>query len=258
MILFSQSYGTHTISPPLIILHGLFGCSNNWHALAKILSKNFQVYTVDLRNHGRSFHHQLHTYEAMVADLHNFVRARSLPACYLLGHSMGGKVAMHFALCCPQHVRKLLIVDMAPKAYDFREQQAVVAALQRLPIATLRSRKEADEQLAKDIEAVAVRQFLLKNLVRGSQGFTWRMNLPVLAAHLISLSREVTCDAPCMVPACFLRGGQSTYVLPQDYPQLHRIFPGALVREIPQAGHWVHVDDQVHFTEEVLNFFGAP
>ena len=255
-MLFSKVYGS-ALRPPLVVLHGLFGSSDNWHAHAVALSDHFQVHTVDLRNHGASFHHSVHTYEAMAADVDHFLQEKNLQAVRLLGHSMGGKVAMHVALRYPERLAKLLIVDIAPRAYSFAWQQDIITALRGLSLATLPSRRAADEQMAGAVPDGVVRQFLLKNLVRGAQGFTWKINLTALEAHLPALAEAVSCATPCSLPACFLRGERSSYVRPEDFADISRIFPRAVVRVLPKAGHWAHADAPDAFRKEVVGFFGT-
>src|SRR5262249_33440560 len=170
-------YETYGQGHPLIILHGLFGSQENWRTLSKAFSQHFQVFALDQRNHGRSPHSKVFTYEAMTEDLREFMQEDALTSAYVLGHSIGGKVAMRFAVTYPDLVDKLVVVDIAPKVYPPGHND-VFAALYALNLSTLRSRQEADAALARDLPDLALRQFLLKNLEREESGiFRWRINL---------------------------------------------------------------------------------
>ncbi|MBI3798478.1 MAG: alpha/beta fold hydrolase, partial [Deltaproteobacteria bacterium] len=162
---------------PLLILHGLFGSLENWRTLSKVLSQSFQVFALDQRNHGHSPHSEVFNYRVMTEDLKEFLQHQGLSAIHLLGHSMGGKTAMQFALTYPEDVDKLIVVDIAPKAYPPGHDD-IFAALFSLPVQDFRSRQEADAALAQHLPDLALRQFLLKNLEReATGGFHWRINL---------------------------------------------------------------------------------
>ncbi len=236
-----KSYGE---GQPLIILHGLFGNLDNWQTLARKWAEHYRVILVDLRNHGRSPHADEMTYPLMAQDVAEFLEAQGIDECYMLGHSMGGKVAMQAALSYPTLVTKLIVVDMAPRQYG-RGHDDVFAALHALDPATLEDRRAADEQMAPYMEDAGVRMFLLKNLARDDdEGFRWRMNLEVLDRDYENLIAPVgTLGQTYGGPALFIRGGKSGYVKDEDWPGVLSHFPHATLATVKGAGHWVHVEE---------------
>lgn len=255
MQLHYKSFGT---GAPVLILHGLLGSLDNWQTFARKLAPHFTVFTVDLRNHGKSPHSPEHSYAAMTADLLEFFAQHHLPRAHLIGHSMGGKLAMHFALAHPEKILKLIVVDIAPKKYN-SGHDAIFEALSTLHLAPLTKREEADRQLAAKIEDPAVRQFLLKNLDRKTDGtFAWKMNLGALQANYEKINAAIepnpTAPAPAPLPALLIRGGKSRYVLDEDFPSFQRLFPHAQLHTIAAAGHWVHADAPEAFFTAVHHF----
>lgn len=251
MNLHSRSYG---LGAPLIILHGLLGSLDNWATLAKKLGERFHVYAFDARNHGRSSHSEKMNYDVMVEDLHLFMRQHDIPAAYLLGHSMGGKTVMHFAVAHPDMVTKLIVIDMAPKAY-IRKHDHIFEALSSLDLKKFSARKEVDEALANKIPEFPTRQFLLKNLARAESGnFQWKMNLRVLKEHYNELSKALPTSAVCKKPALFVNGGKSSYVTEDDRPLIKHHFPNSLILTIKSAGHWIHADAPVELERIVVRF----
>lgn len=241
--------------PPLVLLHGLFGSSNNWAPLADSLSPNFDVITPDLRNHGRSPHHHEAGIAAMSSDILEELDALKLESVRLLGHSLGGRVAMRLALDHPTRVERLLVADMAPREYPplFPE---VFAALKALELPTLKSRAEADERLQASLPDPALRAFLLSNLARAEDGsFRWKMNLEALDAARADLRAEIKAPAPYAGPALFLRGGNSDYVRDEDFGGIKKLFPAATLQTLDGAGHWLHVDRPSNFADQVGSFF---
>ncbi|MBC6991415.1 alpha/beta fold hydrolase [Hymenobacter sp. BT491] len=229
---------------PLVILHGLFGTADNWQTLARRWSERQRVILVDLRNHGRSPHTPEHTYELMSQDVLELFDSLKLTDVTLLGHSMGGKVAMRFALDHPEKLERLVVMDIAPRLSDMRHQDEILAGLNAVNLSTLQSRQEADDALARYIPQVGVRQFLLKNLYRrDDNSFAWRQNLTALTTNMSQIGAEIMDDQPFMKPTLFIRGGKSDYISPEDklygIPQL---FPNSQVETIPDAGHWVHAE----------------
>ncbi|RAK64099.1 alpha/beta fold hydrolase [Hymenobacter edaphi] len=242
---------------PLVILHGLFGTLDNWQTLARQWAAHFRVILVDLRNHGRSPHAAEHTYALMAEDVRGLFDQLQLPAdTTLLGHSMGGKVAMRFALDHPERVRQIVVVDIAPRFSDMEHQDDVIEGLNALNFAGIDNRQQADDALARHIRQPDVRQFLLKNLYRREDNsFAWRINLPVLTAGVAALGEEITAAAPFLKPALFIRGGKSDYVNAED--KLHGIpalFPNSQVETIVDAGHWVHAEKPQEVFELVTAF----
>ena len=242
---------------PLVILHGLFGTLDNWQTLARQWAEHFRVILVDLRNHGRSPHAPEHTYAVMAEDVRGLFDQLQLPAeTTLMGHSMGGKVAMRFALDHPERIGKLIVVDIAPRYSDMEHQDDIVEGLNAVDFTTIQDRQQADTELAKHIRSVGVRQFLLKNLYRREDNtFAWRINLPVLTAGLAAIGEEITAAQPFLKPALFIRGGKSDYVTTED--KLHGIpalFPNSQVETIVDAGHWVHAEKPQEVFELVAAF----
>jgi len=225
---------------PIIILHGLFGTLDNWQTIAKKLAEKYSVYIVDQRNHGRSPHDDTFNYEVMADDLQAFMESHWIYEAHVIGHSMGGKTAMQFALNYPDLVNQLVVVDIAPKAYE-GGHQTIFEALLSLDLTKITSRKEADELLQQKIEEFGVRQFLLKNLSRQKEGgFKWKMNLPVIyqnyAQILAAIESEETFDNSTL----FIRGGTSNYVKEADMVSIKTLFPLAELTTVANAGHWVH------------------
>ena len=244
---------------PLVILHGLFGTLDNWQTLARRWADEagLRVISVDLRNHGRSFHSPEHSYALMAADVRALFDSLSLgPETTLMGHSMGGKVAMRFALDYPDRLARLLVLDIAPAFSTMDHQHEIIAGLQAVDFSVLRSRQEADAALAQHISNVSVRQFLLKNLYRTEDNsFAWRINLPVLVKQLALLGEEITATTPFLKPALFIRGGKSDYITAED--KLHGIpalFPNSEVATVVDAGHWVHAEKPDEIFELVRAF----
>ena len=248
--LHSKEFGS---GEPLIILHGLFGSLDNWQTLARRLAESWRVITVDQRNHGHSPHADVHTYAAMAADLRAFLAEHRLSPVRLLGHSMGGKTAMRFALDSPDDVRSLTVVDIAPRAYS-RHHDHILDALCGLDLARFTTRRDIDAALAVSLPDPAVRQVLLKNVRRTDAGkFGWKMNLPVIRDQYDELLAEIRGNRPFAKPALFLRGGKSDYVRESDLPSIRLLFPNADVAEI-DAGHWLHAEAPDEFAR-ILDAF---
>ena len=241
--------------PPLIVLHGLLGSGDNWRTLSRtVFGARFEVYTVDQRNHGRSPHSDVFDYPAMVEDLAAFMDAHSLDAARLLGHSMGGKTAMHFALTYPECVEALVVVDIAPKPYPPRHT-AIFEALRGLDLAAYRTRAEIDAALRPRFPTDGVRNFLLKNLQRDGQGgYGWRMNLNGIARNADRLSGVLEAEGTFEGPTLFVRGGASDYVADEDRELIISFFPEAEIATIDGVGHWVHAEKPQAFGEVVLGF----
>jgi esterase len=239
---------------PVIILHGLFGTLDNWQIIAKQLAEDYTVFIVDLRNHGRSPHVNEHNYKAMADDIQNFMDENWIYGSHVIGHSMGGKTAMRLALDYPDLVRKLVIVDMGVKQNE-PGHQTIFEALMNIDLVNLANRDEADKEFQKKIDEFSVRQFLLKNLARKPNGgYEWKMNLPVIHQHYNDILAAIEHDDTFDKPTLFLRGGQSDYVLDEDFPAIQALFPNAKLLTIPQAGHWLHAEAPKPFLEMVQGF----
>jgi len=239
---------------PVLILHGLFGSLDNWHSIGARLAESFRVYGVDLRNHGRSPHSPEMNYPLMAEDLRELISAGNLEKVSLIGHSMGGKVAMQFALSFQEQVEKLVVVDIAPRAYP-PSHETIFKALLSLNLAQFKTRQQIQEALAADIPDVAVRQFLLKNLSRqAGGGFFWQNNLSAIHENYSHLIAGVEPGKTCDRPALFLRGEKSDYIRAEDEPLIRQLFPRAEVRTLVGADHWVHADVPETFLRNVQEF----
>ena len=237
MKLFFRKMGS---GAPLLILHGLFGQSDNWIGVAKQLAKHFCVYLLDLRNHGRSPHSQVFNFPVMVEDVYEFLTDMNLRQVSMMGHSMGGLTAMNFVSEYPHRVHKLVIVDIAPKHYSVFHEE-IIKGLLSIELKAIRSRKEADIQLAHFIDNPNIRQFLLKNLYRDERrGWNWRLNLPVIAENLPEIGRGLLKQNRFEKPVLFVRGALSPYITDADIPLINDIYPKARMETIPDATHWLH------------------
>ncbi len=237
---------------PLIILHGFFASSRNWRQIAQRLSARFHVYVPDMRNHGVSSHHQLMDYPSMAADLLQFMDQRGLETASLLGHSMGGKVAMWFALTFPDRLAKLIVADIAPVSYKHSFDHTVLA-LKALPLAELSNRKQAESLLASRIPELSYRQFLLQNLILKDGKYCWRLDLDIFQRMAPNIAAFPNADhlAPFTGKALFIAGGDSDFLKPRDIDSL---FPEAAFSTIADAGHWLHVQQPAVFTAWVEKF----
>jgi pimeloyl-ACP methyl ester carboxylesterase len=225
---------------PILILHGLFGISDNWITIAKSLAKNYLVYVLDMRNHGRSPHTEAFTYTDMVEDVYEFLTDLNLRQVSMIGHSMGGKTAMSFALEYPHRLNKLIIIDISPRKYPIFHKN-IIEGLLALDINKLNSRKDADIQLTEKIASRRIRQFLLKNLARNDDGsLTWRINLPVIAENLSEIGAEIKSKSLFSNPTLFLRGGKSEYIGESDFQIIQDQFTNSEIITIPGTSHWIH------------------
>jgi esterase len=251
MRLHYESYGE---GPPLIILHGLFGSLDNWRTISRKFGRYYQVFTLDLRNHGRSPHSDDFNYPLMAEDLRGFMDEHSLRSVCLLGHSMGGKAAMQFAVTYPDRVEKLVVVDIAPKDYQPRHDD-ILHALVSLDLGAFARRTEIDGALKTAIPDNAVRQFLLTNLVRNEADvFIWRMNLGAIAQHYSKIIRGLNSDRSFDKPVLFLKGENSDYIQHEDYALIAWFFPLAHLVTVSGAGHWVQAEAPAKFLSVVLDF----
>ncbi|MDJ1479311.1 alpha/beta fold hydrolase [Cytophagaceae bacterium YF14B1] len=240
---------------PLIIMHGIFGLMDNWMGLSKVLSQNYKVYLLDLRNHGRSPHSDEFDYEAMSQDLRKFMEEHAIENPHIIGHSMGGKVAMYFAgRFQPELFDKMVIVDIAPKYYPVHHR-SILDALQSIDLQSLQSRTQADEVLAHSIPEMDVRQFLLKNLYRKDEGgFGWRFNLNILNQEIENVGEGLPEHFYSERPFLFIRGGLSHYIKDGDMDLILKHFPNAHLETVAGAGHWVHAEKPEELLTLVQDF----
>lgn len=258
MHLFSRKTGS---GPPLVVLHGLFGISDNWNALARRWAESFTVYTVDLRNHGQSPHSEEWNYSVMSDDVVELFGTEKLHDVTLLGHSMGGKTAMRLALNYPMAIQKLIVADIAPRRYPL-QQEDVIAALLTVQPERLASRKEAELILSKSLRDEGTIQFLLKNLYwkqtnDGNKILDWRFNLPVISRSMEAIAEPTETPAPSLVDSLFIRGERSKYITDADLKAIPSVFPNSRFLTIADAGHWVHADQPDAFYDAVVNFINA-
>ncbi len=239
---------------PLVLLHGLFGSADNWFGVAPKLAEKFHVLIPDLRNHGHSPHHAEMDYPLMAADVEKFFAAQKIESAHVIGHSMGGKVAMQFALDFPARIKKLIVVDMAPRAYQ-RTHDHIFEALLELDLAAFQTRPQIEEALATKIPSLNLRRFLLKNLGRTDDGkLVWKMNLRGVAENYLRLGEVLNAGQPFAGPTLFIRGGKSDYINAADELAIHQLFPAAKIQTIATANHWVHADAPTEFVRLVLEF----
>lgn len=252
MILHSQIIGTGT---PFIILHGFLGSGDNWKTLGNQFAEDgYEVHLVDQRNHGRSFHSENFSYEVMAADLLKYLKHHDISECILLGHSMGGKTAMYFAVEHPERVTKLLVADIGPKAYP-QHHQDILKALSVLDFSKIKSRGQADKVLSEYIPDIGTRQFLLKNLYWKEKGILGlRINLPVLSEKIMEVGKALPKSSVFEGPAMFMKGQNSGYVEVTDEILIHKHFPKAQIVTISEAGHWLHAENPSEFYENVIKF----
>ncbi len=240
---------------PILILHGVFGSSDNWFSISKMFAeKGFAVYALDARNHGQSPRSEEFSYELMAADLNEFITEHQLEKPVIIGHSMGGKTVMHFAMSYPERFSKLVIVDIAPKFYPAHHSH-IIQGLTSIDLENLKNRNDAEAQLAKYVSNVGERQFLLKNLYRTESGtFDWRINLPVLSREIYQIGGDFTDTKSVFEPALFLRGSESGYIFDEDIPSIQTIFPNAIIVTIDGAGHWIQAEKPTEFVAAVVDF----
>ncbi len=238
---------------PLIIIHGLFGSADNWRSMAKYFSRFYRVISVDLRNHGRSPHNDTQDFASMAADIEQLCGDLGLHKVHVLGHSLGGKVAMQFAAEQPAWVEKLVVVDISPRRY-FSEHTPLMDAMLALDLKKLDSRAAVDEVLAEKVTDKSVRQFLLMNLQSGDEGLYWRINLPALKANYQHLMAPVCEHTTVSANSLFVYGSLSEYVNEEDRALISKQFPHARFQAIEKAGHWVHAERPQQFKQIVEDF----
>ncbi|AKQ46866.1 alpha/beta hydrolase [Rufibacter radiotolerans] len=252
------NYKTLGQGQPLLILHGLFGTLDNWQTLGKQFSENFQVFLIDLRNHGRSPHSDEFSYQLMSDDLLEFIQQHQLKEALIIGHSMGGKVAMNFALQHPDQLSKLLVADIAPKHYPPHHDD-IIAGFRSIDLNAIQSRQDADTKLAEMVPDLGTRMFLLKNLYRKEDNtFGWRLNLDAIEKNLDQVLSTIESTTPFTKPVLFLRGANSRYIKPdQDLAPIKALFPAAEIKTIENAGHWLHAEQPEEFYRIAMEFLQA-
>lgn len=241
----------------LLIFHGLFGQSDNFATLAKQFAEFYTVHAIDLRNHGRSFHSENMSFEAMAEDILNYLDNYQIPEAYLLGHSLGGRAVIEFAYRHPERLEKLIVADMAPKAYP-PHHQGILKALNSVDFNRVEKRSDVEDVLKQYIPDMGTRQFLLKNVYHLDNGkYAFRFNLKVLTEWYDKMVGGNLTESVFEKPTLFLRGEKSNYILDEDFELIHRHFPNSSIRMIPNSGHWVHAENPKAFFQEVVDFLNA-
>ncbi len=238
---------------PLVILHGLFGTSDNWQTHAKKLGEYYRVILVDQRNHGHSPWSEDFTYEHLADDLERLIIHLGIDQFTLIGHSMGGKTAMYYSQKYPTRLEKMVIVDIGIKQYPMHHNE-IIKGIKSLDLTTISSRSVADQAMIPFVDSYGVRQFLLKNLYWVEKGkLAWRMNVDVLEREMEEILAPIP-NIEVWTPTLFLRGAMSNYILDEDWDAIEEIFPDATLETIENAGHWVHSEQPDEFIEKVLGF----
>jgi esterase len=239
---------------PFIILHGFLGMGDNWKSLGKRFSEQgYQIHLVDQRNHGKSFHSESFNYSFLSEDLKKYCDFYKLEDFILLGHSMGGKTAMEYAVNYPD-LSKLIIADIGPKQYPLHHQD-ILKALSALDFSMVKTRKTANEVISEYIKNAGVRQFLAKNLYWKQQDeLALRINLPVLIENIEEVGKSLSENSICNKETLFLRGANSNYIEKKDELLIKKQFPNSEIKTIENAGHWLHAENPKDFYNEVINF----
>ncbi|HEY4539897.1 MAG TPA: alpha/beta fold hydrolase [Faecalibacter sp.] len=241
-------------SQHFIIFHGLFGQLDNWNTHGRQFGEIYTTHLVDLRNHGRSFHSNESSIEAMSDDILRYMDAHGIQKAHLIGHSLGGRIVIDFAMRYAERLDHLIVADMAPKAYQ-PHHNAIFKALGSVDFETITSRKDVEETLSQYIQEVGVRQFLLKNVYHAENGkYAFRFNLPVLREHYEDLVGKPLAEGVFNGPTLFLKGAKSDYILPEDEFIIKKQFPQAKIQSIANAGHWLHAENPKDFIEAILEF----
>lgn len=261
MQLFYRRYGMPG-HQPVVILHGLFGVSDNWVSFARRLSmEEYDVWVVDQRNHGQSGHSSTFNYLALTDDLFDFLDEHGIEDPIVIGHSMGGKVAMRFALENPHLVKKLLVVDITLKSYGPRDNhKAIIAAMRAVDFSRVQTRQDVEDQIKPLIREARIRQFIMKNLRRTEDNqFGWQLNIEGIEPNLDQMFDGIDTINKYEKQVLFIRGGASDYILTSDYDQIRYNFPMAEIVTIEGASHWVHVEAAEKFYTLALGFVtGSP
>lgn len=238
---------------PMVLLHGIFGSSDNWLTQAKLLSTRYHTYALDMRNHGQSFHDPKFDYPSMVNDVLDFMDKHRIENPIVMGHSMGGKVAMNFAVAHPDKLQKLIVVDIAPKKYNMKHY-VILEGLKAIPIDKITSRNEADDALAPFVEEADVRQFLLKNIQRKPEGgFKWKLNLDAIDRNIESIGVDLHFKGKFEKPTLFVKGAKSIYIRDGDFAHIREVFPAAELKTL-DTGHWVPAEKPKEFVELVTEW----
>jgi len=254
-----RNYGQEKLDN-FVILHGLYGSSDNWMTIARQLSQKYHVVCFDLRNHGFSPHEKSMTYNEMSVDVFDTLTdVLDINRCVLLGHSMGGKIAMTMVEMFPQLVEKLIVVDISPFDYNqqngvFTSHGTILEALLKLNLEELQSRTEADKALEQSIPEVGLRNFLLKSLHREDGRWKWKININSICQHLPHIRGAVEISDKISTPTLFIKGEKSDYISNNDFENIPKKFPNSTIETVKNAGHWVHAEQPFEFLNIILKF----
>ena len=254
MTLNHKSFGD---GKPLVILHGLLGSLDNWVTVSKYLAKKYKVYIIDLPNHGKSYHTKYFSYENMANDLDSFFVENGLTKFSLLGHSMGGKLALKYVDMFEDKIDKLILVDIANKNYESTRFNNVFEAIFSISLNNLETRKDADSIVSEIIKNAGERHFVLKNLKRTSQGFEWSANINLLYSNLSAISSKIILNNKVKNNTLLILGENSNYFTDQDKNDLSNEFEKYLIKSVKNSGHWVHAENPKDFILVLEAFLGS-
>lgn len=253
-ILHSKIYGEERTEMPLLVFHGLFGMLDNWGSFGKEFGALMPTHLIDLRNHGRSFHSDSMSHDDLANDILHYMQLHNIEKANLLGHSLGGKAVMQFAINFPEKVHKLIVVDISPKAYP-PHHQGIIKALQSVDFEAVQTRQDVEKVLENYIHEKSVIQFLMKNLYwTDDKKLAWRFNLKTLAEKYTEFVSKAIRFGIFSGPTLFVAGANSNYILPQDEFLIKQQFPNSKIIKIANAGHWVHADNPAAFNAAVQDF----
>ena len=253
-ILHSKIYGEERTETPLLVFHGLFGMLDNWGSFGKEFGELMPTHVLDLRNHGRSFHSESMSHDDLANDILHYMEFHNIEKANLLGHSLGGKAVMQFAIKYPEKVNKLIVVDISPKAYP-PHHQGIIKALQSVDFTKVESRQDVEKVLGEYIHEKFVIQFLMKNLYwTEDKKLDWRFNLNTLAEKYTEFVSNAIKFGIFNGPTLFLAGANSNYILPQDELLIRQQFPDSRIIKIANAEHWVQANNPVDFNAAARDF----
>ncbi|WP_426356893.1 alpha/beta fold hydrolase [Pseudocolwellia sp. HL-MZ19] len=247
------NYTQQGSGPHVILIHGLFGSLENLNMIAKKLRENYTVTSVDVRNHGSSFHENSMSYEELAQDIINVMDHLNIESSDFLGHSMGGKIAMYCALAFPEKVKKLIVADIAPVEYPPHHNQ-IIEGLKSIDLTLAKNRKDADLQLSKYVEEIGVRQFLLRNVATVNDKLVFKCNVEYISNCYKQIMLGFDDTTSFSGETLFIKGGQSNYILAEHRPKIIALFPNSKAKVIQDAGHWLHAEKTVMFNKIVENF----
>ena len=252
MILYSKILGDS--KKHILILHGFLGSGDNWKSVGRKLNPlGYTIHLIDQRNHGRSFHSEKFDYDIMCEDLFNYIKYYNINNAILIGHSMGGKTAMNFSLNHPKLVSKLIVLDTSPREYPVFHQN-IIDSLKEIDLSIFTNRKEIDIELRKSVTQQGLRNFLTKNIYRMNDGnLNFRFNLQSLSQNIGKIGQKIESNTKFFSEVIFIKGETSDYINESDKVMINNLFPNAKFYKIPNAGHWLHVDNPIDFISILLS-----